>query len=287
MSGGATGERPARSNAGTGRSPRFVDVSSIDIGAPPDVSKSVPPLAGLEGSVGGYFGDDGGSDPRQRNRCAWLCPASDAELVWPGVIFPGWLEDRSKVGRLLRGQRDRAPDLDELVAAVAAGDDDLGVVDGAEDAADDHLDSVAPLHPSSGLQDRRALSRLPACPACTRHPIGSRLGGLAWLVGRPWSDDTPPWRPRIRSPGSVRPPARLQLSNRWHHVGAMRSASGCPVSIIAGSQGMDRVLAAVTGARTAIAPAKAALNRTGTARPVRPTDRSPTRDSRAGTSEVG
>jgi hypothetical protein len=69
----------------------------------------------------------------------------------------GGLKHRVEVGGRLRGQRDGAPDLDEIVGAVAPGDDDFGVVDGAEDAADDDLDGVAVPDLSLGIKRCRAL----------------------------------------------------------------------------------------------------------------------------------
>ncbi len=66
------------------------------------------------------------------------------------MIVLGGLKDCAEVGGLLGGQRDRAPDLYEVLAAVAPGDDRLGSADRAEYGADDDLDGVALLDLSSG-----------------------------------------------------------------------------------------------------------------------------------------
>ncbi len=66
------------------------------------------------------------------------------------MIVCGGFEDGAEVGGLLGRQRDGAADLDQLVAAVPAGDQYLWPVDGAGYAADDDLDGIATPYLSSG-----------------------------------------------------------------------------------------------------------------------------------------
>ena len=66
------------------------------------------------------------------------------------MASPRRAQYRAELGRLPGIQRNATPDHHQLAAAVPAGDHDLGLVDRAEDPADDHFLSGAVLHLSLG-----------------------------------------------------------------------------------------------------------------------------------------